>query len=209
MKATPRLPLGLSPGRAALISSLLCLPFLFLLVTTALDIEPAIPFEHLLIEDGFRPTLLGRAVMLAMLVSLPVAFAINLLPMLAAPGATRPPPFRPTLAHACIGLTLLVLVLMAALKMALRELQPFVAPLGGMAPLGQLGFLLGLLALPVVVLFNGLPHIVAPGTMRGLFAQPTSLNLIVGAVILLVVLIAVSAFALEAVACSIGVPNCD
>jgi hypothetical protein len=40
-------------------------------------------------------------------------------------------------------------------------------------------------------------------------AKPTTINLIIGAAILLAILMLASAILLEATACSMGVPNCD
>lgn len=205
MTTSPKMRRGFSPGWAALISSLLCVPFVFLMFTAALDLKPAIPFEHLLIVDGYRPTLLGRVVMLAMLGSLPVALVINLLPMVARDSAPQAKPFAPTLAHAGIGLALLLLVWVAGSEMVLNELRPFVARLGPAAALGRVGFGVLMLAGPSAFLLNAWPR----WARRWVVLQPTSINLIIGAVILLLILMIASGLTLEGIACSVGVPNCD
>jgi hypothetical protein len=88
----------------------------------------------------------------------------------------------------------------------LNELRPFVSPHGAAAFLGQGLFLLVLLPLPVAFLLDRLPRFTE---IRGARLFPTSVNLIVGAVSLLIVLMLVSSLALETTACAIGVPNCD
>jgi hypothetical protein len=89
----------------------------------------------------------------------------------------------------------------------LHELRPFVRPLGVAAFLGQGLCLLALLPLPVAFLLDRLPRF--RGNRGARLFRPTSVNLIVGAVSLLIVLMLVSSLALETTACTIGVPNCD
>jgi hypothetical protein len=65
-------------------------------------------------------------------------------------------------------------------------------------------------ALPVGVLLNRLPRFAAArwdGSPQG--RTVISANVIVGAVLILLMIMLLSAFALEATACSVGVPNCD
>jgi len=144
-----------------------------------------------------------------MLLSVPVAFVINLLPMLSKGGSEQATPFKPTPAHTMVGLSILVVLSITMSQGVLHELRPFVRPLGSASPLGQLLFFLLLLVLPAAFLLNRLPRFAKAGSEGALIFQPTSVNLIVGAAILLIILMFASAFALEATACSIGVLNCD
>ncbi len=193
---------------AAVLSVALCLPLLFAVITATLGYEPA--FVRLLTSsDGYTPTTLGRIVMLGMLLGLPVAFVINLLPMFTKADSEQPNAFRVTPAHALIGMSILVVLLVMMRQGALYELRPFVTPLGLAAILGQILFLLLQLVLPVAFLFNRLPWLAKAGSGGSLAFRPTSINLIIGAAILLLIIMAASSFALEATACAIGVPNCD
>jgi len=206
----PEKPLRFISSKSATVLSLtLCLPFLFIYVTAVYELESFIPLRHLLTSDGFQPTLLGRLVMLGMLVCLPVAFLINLLPMVTQASSEQVLPFKLTSAHTLIGMSILILVLITMRHGVLYELRPFVNPLGSASSLGQLLFFLGLLALPMAFLLNRLPWLAQAGSRGGLTFQPTSINLIIGAAILLAILMIASAFMLETTACSIGVPNCD
>jgi hypothetical protein len=189
----------INPKPAAVISSILCLPFLFLMITAAYELESFIPFIDTQSLNDFGSTLLGRIVMLAILFCLPAAFLINLLSMITRADPERRIPFRLTPAHTIIGMSILFGVLIIMSQGVLYELRPFVTPLGPGAPLGQVLFFLALLALPVAFLLNRLSRL----------AKPTSINLIIGAAILLAILMLASAILLEATACSMGVPNCD
>ncbi len=184
---------------AALLSVLLSLPILFVVVTAMLNYEPPFVQQVLTEPDGFTPTRLARLFMLVMLGSVPVAFVLNLLAMFNGARAQQAKPFRLTPAYALVGLAILLLELMVFSPQVLRELTPFVRPLGSAAVLGQVLCLVGMLLLPVAFLFNRLPH----------FARPASINLIVGAALRLMILLFITTFALEATACAIGVPNCD
>ena len=203
----------ISSKSAAAISLALCLPFLFVYVTAMFNYEP--PFVYLLDEqmfapDGYTPTTLGRIVMLGMLLSVPVAFVVNLLSILTKKaGSERATSFTLTPAHTIIGMSILVVVLIIMSDGVRYELRPFVAPLGAVSILGKSLCFLGLLPLPAAFLLNRLPRFTKPGSEGALTFQPTSVNLIIGATILLVILMIASAFMLEAIACSIGVPNCD
>jgi hypothetical protein len=190
---------------ATVTSIVLCLPIFVSYILAVMGLEP--PFMHLLYIDSVRPTDLGRIVMLAMLGGLPAAFVINLLGMLTRANADRTRPFRLTPAYTITGVSVLFIVLMIFADCVRHELRPFLAPLGSASMLGQMGFLLGLLVLPTAfLLLPGFAN--ARVGVRKAF-QPTSINLIVGAVILLMILMLVSGFVLEAIACSSGVPNCD
>jgi hypothetical protein len=147
--------------------------------------------------------------MLFILLSVPVAFVINLLPRLMKVSDQGATPFVPTPAHTLTGMSILAVVLITFSQPVLYELRPFVAPLGSASLLGQGLCLLGLLPLPVAFLLNRLPRFAQARSERALSFQSTSVNLIVGAVLLLFILIFVSAFMLEEIACSTGVPNCD
>jgi hypothetical protein len=63
--------------------------------------------------------------------------------------------------------------------------------------------------LPVTVLLNRLPRLEArsDGTQEGRAIM--SSNVMIGAVLILLMIMLLSAFALEATACSVGVPKCD
>ena len=135
------------------------------------------------------------------------AFAINLLAMRPKPDSEEAPAFTPTPAHTVLGLSLLLVVLAIFAGLVLNELRPFVRPLGAAAFLGQGLCPLALLPLPVAFLLNWLPRFTESRAARLFY--PTSINLIVGAVSLLIVLMLVSGLALETTACAIGVPNCD
>jgi hypothetical protein len=199
----------ISPRWAAVISLLLLLPISYVLLSAVFDIKPPLidQLEHLMV-DGDRPTPLGIIIMLGMLLALPAAFLTNLLSMLA---TARPQtaPFRPTLPHTITGISILLFVLLTLARQILYELRPFVYPLGSASILGNLLFLLILLALPLAFLLNRLPRFGKVGIAGGLTFQPTSINLIIGAAVLLMTLMIASSFMLEAVACSSGVPNCD
>jgi len=199
-------PSFIGPNSAAVISLTLCVPFLFSYITAMFEPKP---FMHLLTSDGFRPTILGTIMVFAGLLGLPVAFLINLLPMVRKAGSKRATPFKLTPAHSIVGLSTLLVVLVASADMVLYELRPFVTPLGSGARLGQILFFLGLLALPLAFLLNLLPGFAKAGSGGALTFQPTSINLIIGAAILFLVLMIASAFTLEEIACSIGIPNCD
>jgi len=112
-------------------------------------------------------------------------------------------PFKLAASHAIVGVIALLGVAAALAPLPLRELRPFVTPLGSSAIWGQVAFLLGMLALPVAFLFNLLPRWAMPAF------RPASLNLIIGAVILLVIIALASGLILENIACASGVPNCD
>jgi hypothetical protein len=199
----------LNSKSATAISVALCLPFLFIYITAAYELMPEPAFMRELTTDGYRPSMLGYIVMLSMLLSLPVAFIINLLAMLTKAGSERVTSFTLTPDHTIIGMSILLVVLITFSQPVLYELRPFVRPLGLASVLGQLLFLLLLSALPAAFLLNRLPRPAKAGFGGGLTFRPTSTNLILGAAILLVILMLLSAFMLEATACSIGVPNCD
>jgi hypothetical protein len=56
---------------------------------------------------------------------------------------------------------------------------------------------------------NRLPRFAQARAERAASLQPTSVNLIVGAAILLIILMCMSGLMLETSACSISLPNCD
>jgi hypothetical protein len=192
---------------ATLLSAALAMPLLLLLILVRLDYEP--PFLPLLTNPDGTPTTLGRALMLGILLSVPTGLVINLIPRLRRP-AGRSARFVPTSAHVIVGLAMLSVVMLTTAQLGLNELRPFVAPLGGAAFLGQVAFLLVVVALPVSVLLNRLPRFAAArwdGSPQG--RTVVSANVIVGAVLILLMMMLLSALALEATACRVGVPNCD
>jgi hypothetical protein len=192
---------------ATVLSAVLATPLLLLLIFLRLDYEPV--FLPLLTNPDGTPTTLGRALMLGVLLSVPIGLVINLLPRLRrSPG--RSARFVPTSAHVIIGLAMLSIVMLTTANLGLNELRPFVAPLGPAAFLGQVAFLLMVVTLPVSVLLNRVPRFAAArwdGSPRG--RTVVSANVVVGAVLFLLTIMLLSAFALEATACSVGVPNCD
>jgi hypothetical protein len=191
---------------ATALSAGLATPLLLLLILVQLDYEP--PFMSLLNEPDGTPNTIGRAFMMAVLLSVPIGLVINLLPRRRRPTG-RSTRFTPTAAHLVIGLVVLGFVLLITADQGLRELRPFVAPLGAAAFLGHSAFLLAVLALPATVLLNRIPRLEArsDGTPEGRAVM--SVNVMIGAVLILLMTMLLSAFALEATACSVGVPNCD
>jgi hypothetical protein len=199
----------INPRRGAVISLLLTLPISYVLLSAVFDIKPPLidQLEHLIV-DGDRPTPLGIIIMLGMLLALPAAFLTNLLSMLAT-ASPQTAPFRPTLPHTITGVSILLVVLLTLARQVLYELSPFVHPLGSASTLGNLLFLLVLLALPMAFLLNRLPRFGRIGITGRLTFQPTSMNLMIGAAVLLMILMIASSLMLETIACSSGIPNCD
>jgi hypothetical protein len=192
---------------ATVLSAVLATPLLLLLIFARLDYGP--PILPLLTNPDDTPTRLARVFMLGVLLSVPTGLVINLLPRLRR-RTGRSARFVPTPAHVIVGLTMLSVVMLTTAEMGLNELRPFVAPLGAAAFLGQVAFLLVVVALPVSVLLNRLPRFAAArwdGSPQG--RTVVSANVIVGAVLILLVIMLLSALALEATACSVGVPSCD
>ncbi|MCI0399599.1 MAG: hypothetical protein L0322_32355 [Chloroflexi bacterium] len=199
----------LNSRSAAVISLVLCFPLLFVVITASLNYEPPFVQHYLTEPDGYTPTGLARVIMAVMLLSLPAAFVINLMPMFTRARSEETTPFKLTPAHAITGASILLVIMMIFSQQVLYELRPFVNRLGSAAILGQGLCLLGTLSLPVAFLLNRLPRLTKAGSEGALIFQPTSINLIAGAAILLIILMLISTLALEATACSIGVPNCD
>jgi hypothetical protein len=72
-----------NPASAAIISLILALPIGFLRLALGSDIEPLIrPIETVLTVDGTQPNALGYTIICGGLLLLPVAFLLNLRPML-------------------------------------------------------------------------------------------------------------------------------
>jgi hypothetical protein len=194
---------------AAVISIILCLPLLLMLTTATLNYEPAFVQsleDKMMSSDGYTPTTLGRLIMLGMLFSLPLAFVVNLLPMLTPKTTEGASTFRLTNAHSIGGSSILATLLMFFSQLVGHELEPFVEPLGVASFAGYALFLMGLAIVPAMFLLNVLPKTNSGGTVA---FRPTSINLIIGACILLLILMIASTFMLETIACSSGVPNCD
>jgi hypothetical protein len=192
---------------ATALSAALATPLLLLLVFARFDYEP--PFVPLLTDSDGTPATPGRAFMLGVLLSVPTGLLINLLPRFRRLKG-RSMRFIPTPTHIVVGLAMLSLVMVTTAEMILNELRPFVTPLGAGAFVGQVAFLLVVVALPVTVMLNRLPRFAAAtwdGSSQG--RAIISANVIVGAVLMLLMIMLLSAFALEATACGVGVPNCD
>lgn len=198
----------LTQRSATIVSLLLCLPFLFLLTTIAIGYEP--PFAAWFTEaDGYTPTPQGRVVMVLLLLSVPTALLVNLLPRFGKVGTTHKIPFVPTSIHTLVGSAILVVVLLMLSQQLFHELRPFVAPLGSAAIVGQLLCLLGVLLLPMAFLLNRLPYTAQIKSGDALNPPSISMGLMVGATILLILIGLVTIFGLETIACASGVPKCD
>jgi hypothetical protein len=193
---------------AAVIGIVLCFPLIFMLTSAVLGYEPPFVDQYLTQPDGYTPTPLARVIMIFTLLALPVALVINLLPMLQKSHREQVTPFMLTRSHAVIGMSILFVLLAIMSQQVRHELSPFVSRLGSASIVGEILFLLALLAAPAAFLLNRLP-MTRSGSGGALMFQPTSLNLIIGAAALLIILTLISIFALEMTACSIGVPNCD
>lgn len=181
---------------AAVVSLSLFAYFFLFFCSVVFDFQP---LRNILTVDGFEPTLLGRVVMLTTLLAIPLSFVISMIPMVGKASSKSASEFKPSQNHIVTGLAFLVIVMIVFAQGVLYELRPFVNTLGSGRMVGQVVYFLILLVLPLTFLFNRVPR----------FPKPASLNLIVGAAILLAILMIVSTFALESTACSIGVPNCD
>jgi hypothetical protein len=206
--ARERIRTMLKARTAAVVGIVLCLPLIFMLTTAVLNYEPPFVDQYLTQPDGYSPTPLARVIMVFTLLALPAALVINLLPMLRKTDRAGVTPFTLTPAHTAVGMSILVVLLGIMSRQVRFELEPFVSRLGSAAIIGEILFLLALLALPAAFLLNRLP-VTRSGGSGALIFQPTSLNLIIGAAALLIILTLISIFALETTACSIGVPNCD
>lgn len=198
----------LTQRSATIVSLILSLPFLFLLTTVVLGYEP--PFAAWFTEaDGYTPTPQGRVVMIVLLLSVPTALLINLLPRLRNLRTQTGSPFVPTTTHILVGGAILLVVLMLLAQQLFHELRPFVAPLGSAAVVGQLLCLLGVLLFPMAFLLNRLPYTAQIKSGDALNPPAISMGLIVGATILLILIGLVTIFGLETIACASGVPKCD
>ena len=79
-----------NPTSAAIISFILCLPLTVPYVILMFDMEPFIgPLNNLLTVDGQQISTLGRIVIFGGLLPLPIAFVLNLRPMLKREGPER------------------------------------------------------------------------------------------------------------------------
>lgn len=188
---------------ATLTAIILCLPLLFLWLTA--DLEAV---RNLLTIDGYQPTIVGRIFMLISLLGLPIAFIVNLLSMFRKADA-QPTPFKLTSIHAAIGLAALGIIFLTWNSGVFHELNQLIRAARANQVAVQFLFSLGLLALPVIFLFNVMPRFVLVNGIGSRCFQPTSINLIIGAAILLVILMFVSSLGMEMIACSSGIPNCD
>lgn len=98
-----------SPRSAAIISFILSLPLGFLFVIFNFDIEQlTTPIKSLLTVNGSDVNVLGRCVLIGVLLLVPVAFVINLLPMLKREG----PEGKRTLpaANLIVGIIILLII---------------------------------------------------------------------------------------------------
>jgi hypothetical protein len=99
-----------NPTSAAIISFILALPIGFLRLVLGSDIEPLVaPIESVLTIDGSRPNVPGYAIICGGLLLLPVAFVLNLRPILKreSPEGTR----RLYTLNLIVGLLLLLLII--------------------------------------------------------------------------------------------------
>lgn len=189
-----------NPKWAAVISAILLVPVAFFFSLDLFNYEPRFvqPFFMLLFTpDDFN--IFGRMFEGFLILSAPVAFVINLLSMLRKANPEQPAPFSITRSHTVIGSFILLAVLILFSKAVLFPL-PWIGPELGEAPiLGQVLCLLAFLPLPALFLLGRLPRLTRKSAGVIMVLQPTSVNLIIGAALLLVVLIEVSGFVLEAI----------
>jgi hypothetical protein len=190
---------------AAATSVLLVLPILFLFTIDLFDYEPRFvqQFFNLLYTPDDQPNTFGRIFSLYLILSAPVSFVINLVPMLKRPGSGQTAPFSATRVHTVIGLSILVAVLIICSRVVLEQLGAIASPLGPASVLVQSLCLLVFLPVPALFLLGRLPRVTRARSDGALMIQPTSINLMVGAALLLVVLMEISAVILETTACSV------
>jgi hypothetical protein len=196
----------IDPKSAAWISILLCIPFLVIYFSVVYNLEF---FRSLLTVDGTRPSTFGYLMIAGGWLSLLAAFVINLLAMVTRPGSEPAPTFRMTRAHWLVGMSVLFIFLVLFSDLVMHELNKLASPLGSGAIFGKILYFAGLLAFPVAFLLNLPGRLIKPRAGRKVGWQPTSINLIVGAAILLVILMVLSPLILETISCGIGIPNCD
>jgi hypothetical protein len=200
-----------NPKWAAVISLILLVPTAVFFSIDLFNYEPRFvqQFFILLFTSEDHSNTYGRIFEIYLIMSAPIAFAINLLSLLRKTDSKQTAPFLATRSHTIIGLFTLVVVLIIFSKAVLFPLPLLGPELGDASILGQGLCLLVFLPLPAAFLLGRLPRFTKAGSAGALMFQPTSLNLIIGAALLLVLLLEISGFMLEATACSVGIPNCD
>jgi hypothetical protein len=110
-----------SPNSAAITSFILALPIGLLRLLLGSDVEALIaPVESVLTVDGFRPNTLGYTIICGGLLLLPVAFVLNLSPILkrAAPDGQR----RRYTLNIIVGIILSILILFTWGGLLLEEI---------------------------------------------------------------------------------------
>ena len=101
----------LNPKSAALTSSILSLPLGVTYLIFATDMELLIkPYRALFTVNGYDVNMLGRIVLIGGLLLLPIAFVINLLPILKKDGLEQKRILRPI--NLIVGIVILLLIIM-------------------------------------------------------------------------------------------------
>ena len=194
----------LNPKWAAVISLILLIPTAFFFSMDLFNYEPRFVQQFFILlftpDDDFN--IFGRIFEIYLISSAPVAFVINLLSMLRKARPEQTVSFRVTRSHIAIGSAILVIVLILFSKAVLFALPRLGPELGEGPILGQVLCLLVFLPLPAAFLLGRLPHLRRARSEGALVFQPTSINLMLGAALLLVVLMEISGFVLKAIACS-------
>jgi hypothetical protein len=198
----------LKPKWAAVISLIILIPTALFFSLDLFNYEPRFIQQFFMLlftpEDDFN--LFGRIFEGYLILSAPIAFMINLFSILRKAKPEQTAPFSLTRAHTVIGFSILAVVLILFSKAVLFPLPSIGPELGESSILAQSLCLLVFLPLPVLFLLGRLPRWRRSGLEGALVLQPTSINLIVGAALLLVVLMEISGFVLQAITCSVWGP---
>jgi hypothetical protein len=202
----------LNPKWATMISLMLVLPIVLLFGIDLIDLEPLFvkQFFNLLVTPDDDLNSFGRIFELFLILSAPAAFIVILLSMLKRADSEQTAPFSPTRSYFIAGFLILFIVFIVfSPKMFDDELWQVATSLVSATFLAQGLCLLIFMPLPALFLLGRLPRFTKADSQGALIFQPTSSSLIIGAALLLVVLMEMSGFILDATACSIGLPNCD
>lgn len=196
-----------NPKWAAVISLMLLMPTAFFFSLDLFNYEPQFvqQFFMLLSTPDDQINIFGRIFEISLILSAPVAFAINLLSMRRKANPEQTVAFNAMDSHIVLGFSILVIILILFSKVVLFALPGLGPELGegSSSILAQVLCLLVFLPLPALFLLGRLPRWRRAGSESALIFQPTPINLMVGAALLLVVLMEISGFVLEAIACSI------
>ena len=131
-----------------------------------------------------------------LMLSTPIAFLINLLPMLRKSNFEQTRPFHTARSHTVTGFSILIVLLIIFSPLVFDYLD-------GIVPRSiQVLYLLALLPLPTAFLLGRLPRSIKVDSKSTLVFRPTPINLLIGVALLLVILMELSSFVLERFACS-------